>query len=96
MQASDGNFWGITAYNTTGQGTIFKITPSGTLTTVHIFNGTDGEQPVALVQDTNSKFYGLTNHGGTSNVGTIFSLDAGLKPFVSLLPPKVCRFHPPA
>ena len=87
VQASDGNFWGVTAYNTTGQGTIFKITPTGTLTTVHVFNGTDGEQPVALVQDTNSTFYGLTNLGGTSNVGTVFSLDAGLKPFVSFLPP---------
>ncbi|HET9307877.1 MAG TPA: choice-of-anchor tandem repeat GloVer-containing protein [Candidatus Sulfotelmatobacter sp.] len=86
VQASDGNFWGTTAYNTTGQGTIFKITPSGTLTTVHVFDGTDGELPEGVVQDTNGKFYGSANLGGTSNAGTVFSLDSGLRAFVTFLP----------
>jgi uncharacterized repeat protein (TIGR03803 family) len=87
VQASDGNFWGVTAYNTTGQGTVFRITPVGTLTTFHVFNGSDGQQPVALIQDTDGILYGSTSLGGTSNVGTVFSLGAGLGPFVSFAPP---------
>ena len=48
-----------------GDGTVFKITPSGTLTTLYSFCSqsgcTDGEYPVAaLVQDTNGNFYGTT------------------------------------
>lgn len=87
VQATDGNLWGTTAYNTTGQGTIFKITPTGTLTTMHVFDGADGQLPEALIQDTSGKFYGSTNLGGSSNVGTVFSLDTGFRPFVSFLPP---------
>jgi uncharacterized repeat protein (TIGR03803 family) len=87
IQATDGNFWGTTAYNTTGQGTIFKMTPNGALTTIHVFDGTDGQLPVALIQDTSGKFYGSANLGGVSGLGTVFSLDTGLGPFVSFLPP---------
>jgi uncharacterized repeat protein (TIGR03803 family) len=87
VRATDGNLWGTTAYNTTGQGTIFKITPSGMLTTVQVFDGADGAMPVSLIQDTNGKFYGSTNLGGNSALGTVFGLDTGLKQFVSFLPP---------
>ena len=48
-------------------GTIFKITPSGTLTTLYSFCSqsacTDGAIPVALVQATNGDLYG-NNRGG--------------------------------
>jgi uncharacterized repeat protein (TIGR03803 family) len=86
VQATDGNFYGTTAYNTTGQGTVFKVSPGGALKTLHVFDGTDGEMPVAVVQDTDGEFYGTTNLGGTSNVGTAFSLDTGLGPFVTTSP----------
>ena len=94
VQATDGNFYGTTdwggAYNF-NDGTIFKISPGGTLTTLHSFDGTDGGHPYygGLVQDTNGKFYGTTNYGGTStncNCGTVFSLSVGLGPFVETLP----------
>jgi uncharacterized repeat protein (TIGR03803 family) len=87
VQATDGNYWGNTGYNTAGQGTIFKITPSGALTTVHIFDGADGALPGPVTQSTNGKFYGSTYEGGTSALGTLFSLDTGLRPFVSFVPP---------
>jgi len=105
VQAADGNFYGATyngALNTCGYfggcGTLFKITPGGTLTSLHQFYGTDGEQPyAALVQATNGTFYGTTSEGGISNpacagqtvapgCGTVFSLSVGLGPFVELLP----------
>src|ERR1017187_7800866 len=56
FQASDGNFYGTT-YNggTNNEGTVFKITPSGTLVWVYSFcsqpNCTDGALPVGgLIQ----------------------------------------------
>jgi uncharacterized repeat protein (TIGR03803 family) len=39
-------FFGHTAY---GLGTVFKITPSGTLTVLHTFIGSDGAHPVATL-----------------------------------------------
>src|SRR5262249_1207456 len=35
-----------------------------------------------LVQATNGTFYGVTSAGGANNLGTVFSLSTGLKPFV--------------
>jgi uncharacterized repeat protein (TIGR03803 family) len=95
--ATDGNFYGITWQGgVNGQGTIFQITPSGTLTTLHSFDGTDGSGPNGggtLMQDTNGTLYGTMQVGGTewpsctiTCGGTIFSLDMGLGPFVKTLP----------
>ncbi len=98
IQATDGNFYGTTyGGGADGSGTVFKITPSGTLTTLHSFDGTDGANPVAaLIQDTNGNLYGTTEGGGTNldcgdrqfpqPCGTIFSLSVGLGPFVKTLP----------
>jgi uncharacterized repeat protein (TIGR03803 family) len=90
--ATDGNFYGITWFggvNNNDQGTIFQITPSGTLTTLHNFDGTDGSGPNGggtLMQDTNGTFFGTMQEGGSGSDGTIFSLDTGLGPFVKTLP----------
>jgi uncharacterized repeat protein (TIGR03803 family) len=44
VQASDGNFYGVTPFGGTGGfGTVYKITPGGTLTTLHSFTSTDGQ-----------------------------------------------------
>jgi uncharacterized repeat protein (TIGR03803 family) len=88
VQATDGNLYGTTYKGGArdsfacqgGCGTVFKISPSGTLTTLHRFDGTGGEGPVAgLVQDTDGSFYGTT-------AGTVFSLSVGLGPFVKTMP----------
>jgi uncharacterized repeat protein (TIGR03803 family) len=87
IQGSDGNFYGTTYGGGIdgGNGTVFKITSGGTLTTLHSFVGTDGSFPeAALVQDTNGTFYGTTVSGGTGRTGTVFSLSTGLEAFVSL------------
>lgn len=64
-------------------GTIFEITPSGQMTTLHSFNGTDGSAPATdLVLANNGYFYG-TAGGGRSAGGTIFAISpSGL--FVTL------------
>jgi len=92
VQATSGDLYGTTSsggvdYLGYAGGTIFKITPSGTLTTLYNFCAqsgcTDGVYPgVALVQDTNGTLYGTTAAGGTSNDGVVFSMSVDLGPFV--------------
>ena len=71
------------------------MTPSGTLTTLHSFDNTDGRNPNALIQDTSGTLYGTTARGAStigkyhrcSGVcGTVFSLSVGLSPFVEAQP----------
>lgn len=101
IEATDGNFYGTTGSGGDlscggaglGCGTVFEITPGGTLTTLHTFEGPDGQSPSGgIVQATNGTFYGTTTSGGTSHAcsggpcGTVFSLSVGLGPFVEALP----------
>lgn len=54
---------------------MFKITPKGTLTTLHTFVGADGANPAAaLVQATNGSFYGTTTNGGANGDGVVFKV----------------------
>jgi uncharacterized repeat protein (TIGR03803 family) len=80
----DGNFYGTTsgggAYG--DNGTIFRITPGGKLTTLHSFNGIGGSTPTsALVQGFDGNLYGTTIGGGVtpycSSCGTFFRITAG-------------------
>ena len=87
IQATDGNLYGTTlegGANTCspfdGCGTVFRITPSGTLTTLHSFDGTDGNYPeAALIEAADGKFYGMTASGGACPYvcGTAFSITEG-------------------
>jgi uncharacterized repeat protein (TIGR03803 family) len=93
IQAADGNFYGTTDIGGTNgcYGTVFKITPGGTLTTLHSFDNSDGADPqAALFQGTNGKFYGTTEarviNVCSGGCGTVFSLSVGLGQFVETLP----------
>jgi len=84
VQGSDGNFYGTTSTGggggscSHGCGSVFKITPSGTLTTLHGFNDSDGQDPVAgLVQGSDGNFYGTTYFGGAESNGTVFKITSG-------------------
>jgi|SRR5579872_2217395 len=89
IQATNGNFYGTTNGGYlcgAACGTVFMITPGGSLTTLHNFNGADGSEPNGgLVQATSGVFYGTTGSGGTNGSGTVFSLSTGLEPFVALV-----------
>ena len=77
FQGTDGNFYGTTANGgASGSGTVFQMTPSGTLTTLHPFTGgSDGAYPYAgLIQGTDGNFYGTTVQGGASGRGTVFQM----------------------
>jgi uncharacterized repeat protein (TIGR03803 family) len=85
IQGIDGNLYGTTAQGGAHNsgGTVFKVTPGGTLTTLYNFCSqsgcTDGANPSAgLVQASDGDFYGTTSAGGNiSNEGTVFKITAG-------------------
>jgi uncharacterized repeat protein (TIGR03803 family) len=81
IQGTDGNLYGAAgAGGTGGYGTIYKMTTTGKLTTLHNFNSTDGADPIGVVQARDGNFYGTTNAGGLSNsncnsgCGTVFKM----------------------
>src|SRR5205809_7255222 len=66
IQARDGNFYGTTVGGgSSGDGTVFKIDPAGTLTTLHSFASSNGASPYAgLIQAKDGSLYGTTIYGG--------------------------------
>jgi len=92
---SDGNFYGTTggggvltcsSYATLGCGTVFQMTPSNAVKTLHSFTKQDGADPVsALILGTDGSMYGTTTFGGSTTCsggaqwqgcGTVFKIDA--------------------
>lgn len=81
IQAGDGNLYGTTEEGGTyGQGTVFKLTLGGALTTLYNFSSTSrtGHQPTMLLQATDGNFYGLNSEGLSQacpdGCGTIFKI----------------------
>src|ERR1700721_285159 len=76
VQGTDGNFYGTTAGGKFKQqfypGTVFKMTPDGTLTTIAKLG--KGNSLAGLVQATNGLFYGAIEEGGSNRKGTIFAI----------------------
>ena len=79
-QGSDGNFYGTTLVGgANAGGTVFRITPVGTLTTVYNFctqpSCADGDQPSGFVPAADGNFYGTTFIGGAFGAGTVFKIN---------------------
>jgi uncharacterized repeat protein (TIGR03803 family) len=88
VQASNGDLYGTTANggiidgnpSDGAQGTLFKITTAGVLTTLHTFctrtGCPDGAHPVAkLVRGSDGFLYGTTSAGGPHGDGTVFKVN---------------------
>lgn len=81
IQGKDGAYYGATyAGGVHTQGTLFKITSAGQITTLHNFGDTgdnlDGIYPSGgLVMDSQGVLYGVTLYGGANSRGTVFSYD---------------------
>jgi uncharacterized repeat protein (TIGR03803 family) len=74
----DGNLYGTTAaYGADNYGTIFQITPAGSVNVVYTFTGgTDGGNPAGgLTKGGDGYFYGTTENGGSGG-GTLFRVSS--------------------
>ena len=74
----DGALYGNTQNGgANGDGTVFRFDlSSGTLTTLHDFNGTDGESSWAAdVLDPSGELYGVADSGGNSFGGTLWKMN---------------------
>ena len=76
LLASDGNLYGTTeSGGVYGLGTVFRISPDGTLATLVQFDGYQGANPEGtLIQGTDGRLYGTTQNGGANGWGAIFRL----------------------
>jgi uncharacterized repeat protein (TIGR03803 family) len=88
VQATDGNFYGVTKYGGRGGssgscdsscGAVFRLTPSGKLFVLYNFCSSyecaDGFSPVgALIQASDGNLYGTTPQGGVYGGGTVFRI----------------------
>ena len=80
-----GNLYGTTSQGGNancgglGCGTVFELTPNGTLTVLYTFGGkADGATPGSgLILDKDGNLYGTTDYGGASGEGTVFEIAAG-------------------
>jgi uncharacterized repeat protein (TIGR03803 family) len=94
IQGSDGNLYGTTAFGgegtcpadrsslchpTSGEGTVFRVSLNGSLTTLKVFSGgADGARPYGgLTIGPDGAFYGTTRGGGGSARGTVFRITSG-------------------
>ncbi len=88
VQASDTNLYGVTTGG--GQefvGVIFQLMLSGSYTPLYSFvpsQLSSGVLANTLKQHTSGKLYGTTELGGTHGLGSVYSLDMGLGPFVAM------------
>ena len=80
IKGKNGDFYGTTnTGGSAGDGVVFEMTPTGTVTVLHNFgDGTvtdDGLNPTAgLVLGKDGNFYGTTDYGGSSNLGSVFKM----------------------
>ncbi len=80
--ATDGNLYGATdeGGDNTNDGTVYKLTLQGKLTTLHSFTCVtvfcnEGSFPTGLIQASDGNFYGTTTWGGANGNGTLFRID---------------------
>jgi uncharacterized repeat protein (TIGR03803 family) len=74
-----GNRFGTTSPggSATPYGSVYKLTPDGTLTTLDAFNGgNDGNWPVGNLLYVGSRLYGTTMQGGTNRDGVVYDVAA--------------------
>lgn len=98
---SDGNFYGLTGWGgsnydgtyNSGFGTIFRITPNGSFTSLAQFDGTNDSIPGTIIQGTDGDLYGTSMSGGTFDDGAIFKLSFPTSPTNRLMLTSLYNFY---
>jgi uncharacterized repeat protein (TIGR03803 family) len=74
LSAADGNLYGTTPGGAFGQGTFFRMSLDGMVTTLYTIKaGPGGAHPQApLLQASDGNFYGTTSRGGSYDRGIVF------------------------
>jgi len=70
-----GNLYGATY--TANQGVVYKLTPTGEITILHVFGESYGDGaglPAGVILDSQGNLYGATSGGGSEDCGIIFEL----------------------
>ena len=77
IHGTNNDLYGVTSNDGDfGSGSIFRLEADGTVTNLYSFTGgLDGYGPVgALLRATDGNFYGMTDAGGTNDLGTVFKM----------------------
>lgn len=76
VAGNDGSFYGTTyGGGADANGTVFRVTPGGTLTTLASFNRSNGASPYARpVLGEDGSLYGTTYQGGANNLGGVYKV----------------------
>ena len=91
VEDASGNLYGVTATGGIAThpsgGTVFEVAAhTNTITTLALFNGTNGQDPVCSpIADANGNLYGTTVSGGTFNDGTVFELPKGASTIITIV-----------
>jgi uncharacterized repeat protein (TIGR03803 family) len=78
IQGNDGNFYGTASGGANGTGSIFELTPTGMESVLYSFpaatSGTPYPNPNSITQGSDGNFYGTTQSGGASGLGSVFKV----------------------
>ncbi len=71
-----GNIYGATlGGGSTGNGVVYELSPSGSVSVLYSFTGPDGRNPAnGVISDSSGNLYGTTYDGGRIGYGTVFQL----------------------
>ncbi|HKF03400.1 MAG TPA: choice-of-anchor tandem repeat GloVer-containing protein [Candidatus Sulfotelmatobacter sp.] len=73
--STEGGFYGTAAQGgSSGNGTFFVMSPTGSVTALHSFTHTEGSYPNGVIEGTDGNFYGTTRVQGSTGNGTIFQI----------------------
>jgi uncharacterized repeat protein (TIGR03803 family) len=97
VQATDGNFYGTGSGGVHGQGQVFRMTPSGELSTIYSFCSqprcADGNNPLSPLLGSDGNLYGVAQLGGSAQgSGTFYrvTLDGRLTTLYEFCPQRGC------
>lgn len=75
VEDSQGNFYGSFFFAADdSDGSVYRVTPSGSFATIYSFSGPDGSNPSGFILGTDGNFYGTTYGGGANNYGTVYQM----------------------